>query len=120
MVGDLRAEQQAPRITGNLELLQTQLPHGVHHHHLAPTPLEIHQGAHESWVIGCRIASDEKDRIALVDVGEGNRGGARARHAGQTHSGSLVTVEGAVVDVVRTVKPSNHLKQKPRFVARSA
>ena len=83
-VGDPRAEEQAAHVGGDLETHQSDLPHRVEHDHLAASTLEVHEAAHETRVIAGRVAADEEQHVALVDVIQRDGGGSRSGDASES------------------------------------
>ncbi len=120
LIGDARAEQQAARIGRHFEALEPDLAQRIDHHHRPAAALELHERAHEAWVVGGGVAADEHQQVGLVEVGELDRPGAAAEHAAQPHPRGLVAVEGAVVDVVGAPDAREQLEEEPRLVRRAA
>ncbi len=52
----------------------------------------------------------------MVQIVQLHRRGAGSQALVQAHAGGLVTVVGAVVDVVGAVEPGEQLQQESRFV----
>ena len=118
-VGDAGAEEQAPHVARHLESYEPEFLERIDHDDLAATALDLHQRPHEPRMVGRRIAADQKEGVALVDILEVEGRGAAAGDARQTHARGLMAVEGAVVDVVGAPEAGDHLQQEARFVART-
>ena len=119
-VGDTGSEKQTPDVARHLESLEPEFFEWIHHHNLAPATLQFHQGPHETRVVRCRVATDEKNRVALIDIFEIEGCGTTSGDTGQPHPGGLVAVEGAVVDVVGAPEAGDHLQQESGLVTRTS
>ena len=71
-------------------------------------------------MVGRRIAADEHEEIAALDILELHRRRSRSKARCQTDAARLVAVVRAVVDVVGPEHPRQELQQESRFVRRAA
>src|SRR5262249_22709612 len=80
---------------------------------------DVHQCPHQSRVIRGRVAADQEKQVGALHVFQTNGGRARSDGSCEPHAAGLVTVVGAVVDIVGAVQTSEKLQQKARLVRRA-
>ena len=71
-------------------------------------------------MVGRRIATDEHEEIAALDILELHRRRSRSKARCQTDTARLVAVVRAVVDVVGPERPRQELQHESSFVRRAA
>src|SRR5262249_29112046 len=106
---DLRPEQETPNVRRHAEFDEAKLFNGVDDDDVAAAATDRHQRPHQARMVRRRIAADQKKKIAVLDVIEGDGGRAGAYRAAQGDGAGLMTVEGAGIDVVGPVQPGEQL-----------
>ena len=118
--GDVRAEQQADRVGGDLEPDQAKLFEGIDDDDVSAASADFHQLMHEPGMVGRGVGADEKDQVAVAQVFQDDGGCAGAGDRGQPDARCLMAIVGAVVDVIGTVEPGKQLQKERGFVGRAA
>ena len=113
---DLRPEEQADRIAGDAEVHQPGFDNGIDHDHMPAAAANVLECRHQPRMIAGRIAADDEHQVGVLDVFQHQRGRAGSQHAAQSDAARLMTVEAAIVDVVRPVHPREDLQQEAGFV----
>ena len=120
MGSDLGPKNHADRIAGDFEFDQSEFPDGIDHDDFATASPQVHQAGHQARMVAWGISTDDKDRIALVEILKDHGGCAGPEGGLQSYAAGLVAVVTAVVDVVGPIDSGKKLEQKTCFVARSA
>ena len=118
--GDPRAEQQAPRIARHAEVDEPDFFRRIDDDDVAAAAAHRHQAAKQPRMVRRRIAADQHEQIAALDVFELHRRRARAQARRQPDAARLMAVVRAVVDVVGAERPREELQQESGFVRRAA
>lgn len=120
LAGDLRTEQQAPRIARHAEVDEAEFLRRIDDDDFAAASPNLHQAAHQPRMVRRRVAADQNVEVAGVEVFQPNRPSAGSDRAGQADSAGLMAVVRAVVDVVRAEQPRQQLQQEAGFIRGSA
>ena len=71
-------------------------------------------------MVAGRVAADDEHAVGVLQIFEFDRRCAAAGDARQSDAAGLVTIEAAVVDVIRAVEAGEKLQQEPGLVAAAA
>ena len=104
--GNLGAEQQAAPIRRHTEVDQAEFLHRIDDDDVAAAAAQGHQRAASTagW-FDAGLPADEKEVEVFSTSSRGDGCGADAERTAEADAAGLVTVKGAVVDVVGAVQP---------------